>query len=977
MGFIKDVDDMLIKYSDRNYLIDHDGNRTLTYGQFNMLSGKVSEKLLSMGIKEGDAVIICIGRCAEYPAAEYGIMRIGAVAIPIIPEYPQARIDYIKNDADVKMVITEDFFADIDAYTFNTERMSADHYGVDKDDSSRRLMIYTSGSTGNPKGVVFHDCAIISGIKRSLLEEMRKLDIYNYAGTATMSFVVAVIEYYRAMLVGGTIHMISDDTRKDVQKLQDYYEKNRITLGFISPRMLRVYKNRDDALRIVMTGSERVVNSYSDDYIIFNNYGQTETCAGFCSFKIDKLYENTPVGIEVGETSIKIVDENGNELPQGKEGFIIATGYFPYEYNNLPDQTAKTFTRHENGMVSVNTGDIGKILPDGNLLFVNRKDWMLKVHGQRVEPGEIEAAMNAVNGVTNSVVKGFEQDDGSMLLCGFYTGNSDNETIKKAIEKVLPHYMIPGTFVKLDRFPVNPNGKIDRTALKKPDLSVNLVEYEAPLSELEEKICKAMEKILSIPRIGRNDDFYLVGGNSLNAVALCAECEVEGLSPSHIMLGKTPKGIAEQYSKNSGTLKPELSKKYEIQREYPLTLSNKYNFFDCEKIGETIDLMDLRAFYELDSQVDIPKLKKAIEDSLRAHPVYGIRFSKDRNIIRQTQYEAVVSEIHVSPESFEQFRRDKAAAKRDLENDRMFDIDVIHVGSEKTFLYMNMTHQIFDGASIALLQDEISDRYEGKQPKTEEFDIFDVSKYESELQKSEFYDDAWKFFDSEFKDLEEKPLGDTAEHLDSAVRRLTNIDFAAIGKDDFLRKHGISEITYIQGALCLALKKVINRDNLTYKVLHSGRDTISYSNIHGSIARGVYVLAKAKDGMTVLDFLNGLQESYQNSVYYDVIPMQEISEKYPNVDSEIYLNFRGKRGMGFHLGNKMMPFLPIGYFFDGKHIEALLNFQIDELPNGQLNLNIGAGFYTKEKTERIADAFEKAMELIVCLDNIEEIIKRI
>ena len=113
--------------------------------------------------------------------------------------------------------------------------------------------------------------------------------------------------------------------------------------------------------------------------------------------------------------------------------------------------------------------DMGKILPDGNLLFVNRKDWMLKVHGQRVEPGEIEACMNETEGVSASVVRGFEQEDGSMLLCGFYTGDASRDSIRARLEEKLPRYMVPAVLVRLDRFPVNPNGKVDRMALEKPD----------------------------------------------------------------------------------------------------------------------------------------------------------------------------------------------------------------------------------------------------------------------------------------------------------------------------------------------------------------------------------------------------------------------------------------------------------------------------------------------------------------------------
>lgn len=990
MGFISTIDSALKEYKDELYICDNDGTRTMTYEEFNVLSGKVSEKLISKGIKKGDAVVISMERNREYVAAEYGVIRLGGTAIPVIPSYPEARVSYIKKDSGTKLVITEDFFEDIDNYYFNPDESKLDVYnadpenagGVDLKDSEfdvsdpKRIILYTSGSTGNPKGVIYRDKAMCAYLERSATAAVRALKPFIYSATATMSFAVTITEYYRSIIIGGHVHIISDEVRKDIAKIEDYYEKHQITMGFLSPRMAKIYKNKDKALKVVITGSERVVNTYSDEFTITNGYGQTETCGGFCKFKIDKPYENTPVGKPLGEVKVKIVDENGNEVADGEEGLIVAIGIFPYEYNNLPEQSAKTFEKLEDGMIAVHTGDRGRILPDGNLLFVNRNDWMLKIHGQRVEPGEIEAVMNETKCVNASAVKGFELEDGSMLLCAFYTGDATKEDILKHVEEKLPHYMVPGAFVKLDAFPINPNGKVDRTALKKPDLSVNKVEYEAPENDIEKIICKAMEEILDIDQIGRNDDFYALGGNSLNAVRLVTECDIKGLSAYHIMVGKTPKGIALQYEKNAKNPKPEF-KKYDKEGEYPLTLSNRYNIYDCEKINETIDLMDWRAFYELDEEVDISKLKKAIEDSLMAHQVYGININKDQSIIRNESFKAEVLEITVEPEKFEEFRRNKAYHKRDMLNDQLFDIEVIHVGTVKTFLYMNMTHQIFDGAAIALLYEEISQRYEGKTPEKEIYDIFDVSKYEEEVRNSSFYDDAVSYFDNQFKDLEAKDFKDTVEHQDSSARKLSDVDLNEIGRDEFLKKTGVSDITYIQAAICIAVSKAINQRKFTYKILHSGRDISEYNDIHGSIARGVYMLTDIDENLTVKDYLNKLQDTYQETVYYDVIPMKEIATKYPAVETEIYINYRGKMGKGFHLGDKRFQFLPIGYFFEDKHIEALLNFQIDELPNGKLSINLGAGFFSQEKTNQVMEDFEKALLLLITCENMKDIIERI
>ena len=979
MEFINRIDSVLKEYRDRNCLADREGQRKLTYRNLDELSGKAAVKLRALGIRKGDTVMIRIGRSSEYIAAEYGAVRMGAVAIPVLPSYPEARTEYIRKDAGVKLILTEAFFDDIDRYDFDADRAKPDCFDVDRGEEAaeeRRFIFYTSGSTGVPKGVVYHDRAVLNAVERNLTETILKIKPFIYAASGSMSFTVSITEYYRSFAVGGFVHILSEETRTDILKVQDYYAAHEISMGFLSPRMLRVYRNRDPFLKIIGTGSERVVNTWSDEYVITNGYGQTETVGGFCVFRIDKPYENTPVGKPLPGVSIRIADENDRDVPDGEEGYIIATGYFPREYHNLPEQTAKTFRNLGNGLVEVHTGDMGKILPDGNLLFVNRKDWMLKVHGQRVEPGEIEVCMNETEGVSASVVKGFEQDDGSMLLCGFYTGDASGDAICAHLAEKLPHYMIPNVIMRMERFPVNANGKVDRMALEKPDLSVNRTVYEAPQNKTEAAICRAMEKVLEIPEIGRNDDFYLLGGNSMNAVALCSECGMEGFSPRHVLMGKTPAGMAAQYATGTGSLKPPLTHRETAEKEYPLTLSQKYNFYDCDKINETIDLMDWRAYYELDGTVDLPRLKKAIEDSLKAHAAYGIRFTPDRKVIRKDVFEAAVAEVTVSPDAFEAFRRNKAARKRDLLNDPMFDIEIIHV-EEKTFLSVNMTHQVFDGASIALLYDEISDRYEGREPAraADGFDIFDVAAYEKALEGSVFRAEAEAYFDRQFAGLKEKPKGDTEEHLDSAVRTVIAADLSNAGKETFLKQAGVSEITYIQAAYFLALSKCLERDQLTCKILHSGRDETAYRDIHGSIARAVFVAADIDPDMRVRRFLDTLQDAYQKAVYYDVIPLPEMAEKYPGAEQEIYLNYRGNAGKGFHLGEKQFQFLPIGYFFTGKHIEALFNLQIDELPDGRLSVSAGAGFFTKEKTEKIVAAFEKALELILKEEKLGDILK--
>ncbi|MCF0146029.1 MAG: non-ribosomal peptide synthetase, partial [Eubacterium sp.] len=672
-------------------LTDRDGKRTLTYRELDELSGRVAAKLAALSVKKQDAVLIILPRCSEYVAAELGIFKLGAVFVPLIPEYPKDRVAYIKKDASAVCIIDETFFDDIDTYPVKE--------AVPSGDKDRAVIIYTSGSTGNPKGVVYDREAFCAQVirNRSVVEDIQPLI---FAACSTMSFCVTMNEYFTMFSLGGHVHMLSDAVRSDALLMQRYFKEHELTAGFVSPRIVRVYKNEDPKLVRLFTGGERLVNAFPEGYELYNQYGQTETIGAALFFPVDRSYDNTPIGKPSEGVEAVILDADGNEAADGEEGQLCMIGTFPYEYNNLKEQSEKTFEKLSDGRIRIYTGDMGKKLPDGNILYLNRQDWMLKIHGQRVEPGEIEAVMNEAAGVTGAVVKAFDQEDGTMLLCGFYTGTpaGGKEAIRMHLEEKLPGYMIPGTLVHLEAFPLNANGKVDRLSIRKPDMSSLMTEYEAPEGEVEEAVCAGIAKILHYERVGRNDNFFELGGNSLNAVALESECGIEGLTVKQIMIGKTPKGIAECYEKTLSENRPVYKRASGVRKEYPMTQSLIYNFYDAERSGDTIDLMDLRGFWKLDVEVDAERLKKALEDTLDAHPVYSINFTDDteRRIIRNEVKPAEVQFVSLSDADFEAYRRKNARYKRNLQKDKMYDAAIVSVENER-YLYLNMTHQVFDG----------------------------------------------------------------------------------------------------------------------------------------------------------------------------------------------------------------------------------------------------------------------------------------
>ncbi|WP_026508484.1 AMP-binding protein [Butyrivibrio sp. MC2013] len=966
MGFIEKIDNALRTYADTPCLTDKDATRTISYKEFNALSGKAAVKLMSMGIRKKDAVIIRLGRSYEYLAAEYGAVRIGATAIPVIPSYPEARVEYIKKDADAKLILGDDFFDDIDKYEFDPDKADVDSFDADKGEEApelKRFIFYTSGSTGNPKGVIYRDRAVTAAIVRNVEDTAPNKVHVVYASAAPLSFTVTIAEYFKNMAVGSHVHMLSEDTRKDVGKVQDYYADNNITVGFLAPRMLKVYKNKDKALKSVMTGSEKVVNVYSDDYRIVNKYGQTETIGCVCKFVLDKAYDNTPVGKPIYGITVKIMDDDGNELPRGEEGNIIIYGDLPYEYNNLPEQTAKTFKKIEDGLVAVKTGDVGRFLPDGNILFGNRHDWMLKLHGQRVEPGEIESVMNSVEGVTGSIVKAFENEDGTMLLCGFYTENKpvDKAVLKKGVEARLPHYMIPGIFVKMDAFPVNVNGKIDRKSIGRPDLNQLTADYEEPVGDVEAAIAAAMQKVLKIKRVGRNDNFFELGGNSINAVALCTECGIKGISARDIMMGATPRLIAEEIKKNASFVKPDIKGADESQTEFEMTNAQKYQVNECAKINTPLDINDFRGYWKLPQGIDIRKLMDVVNGYFADSPGLNVSFDSKSGKMYRTDRKPHMEEIDIEPSEFEKFRRQRAAVRRDLTKDELYEIAILHVGSDD-YLYINLNHLIYDESSIKNMINDIEAGYEGRERSAENVDIFDLSVYEQDIRSSDYYKKAIEYHEKLYNAVTPDNLPAKGEKQDKVYFKKVAPELDRKKVENFLKERGVSEIIYLQAAFALTMhKKLIKTEKLTNMTIYNGRVDPSYRSIRGVLAQALYMYTDLDPDKSIDQLLSEIQDTYQNLSYYGGIDIVEMSDRYPNIKNDIYMNFRASMDLNIRLGGLECVYKDIGFYFDDAHIWTRLNMLVDHTADKHYQVSAASGFYDTDILKAIIDEFEKML----------------
>ncbi len=718
-------------HREKTMIAENYSGRSLTGGELLALTGRIAAALKAKGAGRGAIVPIVLPRCIDYVAAEIGALRAGCGYAPLLPEYPRDRIDYIIKDCQAPVVIDEDFIREAVTY-----EPAEDLPETEDDDIS--YLIYTSGSTGNPKGVIHTHRSFYESLERDqVMCPMREDD--RTLGLVSFSFAWSVAEVYDTLIAGAQLIILNTEERKDLKYVRNAIRENGITIMYINPNMLKRLDIHDSTLRVVKTAGERLANFYTDEYEIVNIYGTSETyCA--LAFRLDKAYDNTPIGKAYHNCRVVLLDDSGNEVPQGEEGEICICGHLAKGYRNLPEQTAKVFEKDrfsdDDTSVLYHTSDMGRLLPDGSVLYVNRKDWMVKINGQRVETGEIEVRIVTDHPeVEAAVVKAFENEYGLTYLAAYYQvkkGMSvSSEEIETSLRQKLPDYMIPRFFVEVETFPLNANGKLDRKAIQPPMAASFKEEYAAPVTEYEKLLCAAFEKLLKCGQVGINDNFFSLGGDSLLAMSLQAECGISALSSEMIFAGKTPKEIGArlEQAESAGTAETEKL------TEYPLNPFETGMYLET-KLSPDSKMYNMIGYYEVGG-ASAEQVKDAVLEIFRSHEAFhSVYREKDGRLMR-----VLVDELpSVTIE-----KTDDLSAVRELAEalDKPYDLSggipvraVIYTDGTSSVLALLYHHIMFDGGSDVLFGNELFARLTGKAPLKDGFDLGGASQADKEPEYS-------------------------------------------------------------------------------------------------------------------------------------------------------------------------------------------------------------------------------------------------
>ena len=550
-------------------------DQSISYEELNVKANQLAHTLQSSykeqhgkEIEADTFVAIYLDRSIDVLTSILAVLKVGAAYVPISPEYPVSRAEFILNDTGAAfMLLGQNHMADIvmDGWLMNLDNMpgllivddpgfvqsaSKDNPVCNTTSENLAYAIYTSGTTGQPKGVVVEHKAVISFThKNGYMPEKGK----RVASFAPYSFDGFVFDAFYSLLNGACVYLIDKALLLNTESLCDYLTENEVDSFFTTTaffnQMIRSEALKNSALKNILFGGEKadlttIQKALVDlpEVNLVHVYGPTETVVFATAFHFEgQETSNAPIGGPLNNKSLYVLNESGDLVPIGAPGELyiggagIARGYL-----NRPELTAERFVKNpfastsdlESGYTHMyKTGDIVRWLPSGDIEFVGRADSQVKIRGHRIELGEIESVLSDLKEVKSAAVVDLVRE-GNKYIAAYFVPSTDQEVKPEALrEKLmakLPEYMLPTTFTAIEAIPLTVNGKLDRKALPDPEF-VSSDQYVAPSGEVEEKLCQIWQEILGLEQVGVEDNFFHIGGDSIVGIRVLSKAKAEGI----------------------------------------------------------------------------------------------------------------------------------------------------------------------------------------------------------------------------------------------------------------------------------------------------------------------------------------------------------------------------------------------------------------------------------------------------------------
>jgi len=721
-------------------------NRTLTYRQLHAEANQLARHLRSTGVEEGDRVAIYSERNEARIVAVLAILKAGAVYVPLSQELPQKRLEYMALNARSKVLLTDSvsnwsvdaipsILLDDPALIAACALQSTEALDCSLTGNSPAHIIYTSGSTGNPKGVLGTHVATVNRADW-MLGEFPFGENERASHITSMAFIRGIWELFTPLCAGVPLVLFDREVVKDPSRFVPALRENKVTRIVTAPSLMRALLDHGQPIETLqywfVSGEAlsvdiaRRVDAAMPHTGIFNLYGSTEVLSDvlFTSVRGHEHTASVPLGKPIDNVAVTIVDSQNNPVPDGVVGQIVVTGRcVALGYEGLEELSKRQFIDTPAGR-GYRTGDLGRVLSCGNVEYLGRIDHQTKIRGYRIEPGEIEAQINSLEGISSAAVV-TRSVHGETRLFAYLVFEKDRceieglGRVKRELKAILPEFMIPSAFTVLPELPLTANGKVNRKALPEPDFTA-AIEFVEATTPTQVAVAKIWGEILRLEKVSVTADFFELGGHSLLATRVASAISQQTgkkVTVRQIFEHNTVEALASWLDTQSATGYSAIPR---VSRDEPLALS-----FAQQRLWFINELEGSSAQYNipfalrLTGNLRVDALQHAFDEIVRRHEVIRSTYHLHEGAGVQVIHDASPLEIERAglhdENELETIVRAEAAKPFDLTKDRMLRVKLLALSETDHVLLVTMHHIASDGWSIGVLVRELVALYGGQE----------------------------------------------------------------------------------------------------------------------------------------------------------------------------------------------------------------------------------------------------------------------
>lgn len=885
-------------------------SKEYSYKELNNMANIIADKI---GTLQGKKIAVLCDKSALTVASFLGIMKSGNCYIPIDTEYPKDRIKYILENSNSSMIIslseneiTKNYKNKIilDKLNFSNKI----DYKSKATPEDYAYIIYTSGTTGNPKGVLIRHKNIINTLlwRKKLYKFNTEFTVFQIP---SFSFDSSVEDIFTPLISGGKI-VLPSTPKIDINKMCEDIVKYNVNNFLVVPSLYKILlKEKPEYLKnlkiVTIAGEDFNLPLVKEHFEklpnvrLINEYGPTENsvCSTYYELKADDI--DIYIGKPVSNCKCYCLNNDLQPLPIGYQGELYVSGPGVSEgYLNREDITKERFLNNpfDSKYKLYKTGDLVEYNSDGNIKFIGRSDNQIKLHGYRIELKEIEQNILKNKNIQDVLVtKKVDFNNKSILVAYIITKNNsfDENVLYKSLKETLPYYMVPN-IVKIDKFPLTPNGKVDNKALPLPSINSKEREKIKPRNNTEKKLIELVEESLNISDVSLADTIFSLGGDSLSAITLSSKISATfgvEIDIRKLLSDTSFKELSDFIESNKTESEPKHFIKHYVEKEYyPLSSAQRRIYYNTKMINEKNTVYNMPGSVLIDHIVNAEKIKNIFIKLIERHSSLRTYFVINGNEVVQKVSKSVNFDIPTYNNTSDEIAEiiSKFAKPFKLDKAPLFRVELHYIDNSKTLLLIDSHHIIMDGISLNILITEFNALYKNETLETLPIEYKDYSLWENEynindlIQKNEEY---WvkKFEGSEFSELN-LPYDFTQSHNSTykGLKISKNIDKRYFDKiQEISSKYSVSPYIVFLSAFFVLLYKYTGQTDINIGTPFANREFEETHNIIGMFVNNIVLRGKIDKDSTFKDFLLNIKEQAISDLSNQPYPFDVLIKKLP------------------------------------------------------------------------------------------------